>query len=659
MKGKSNAAGRAPQQPQVKTYLTQNVTVFEYNPVSRENKPQGQFTLMIQGTSNGSTFTVHRQGCAAPLVSFALSRQINWTLQNNVYVYFTDSRKSQWLLQFPDAASAGQATALICLLVAVTSGKDVTRYEAQQLVQGKPVSEGDNVCISFWVFTFNPWPFVQPVLASKENFTTPLMKDKLPMGVVDGINGMVVGNSRAIFVPRNMTALMNGQRDPSFADKNIIVVVNLLSAEYIERKELPTPAPAPQVQPQAQPQVQPQAQPQIQPQVQPQAAASSSRRSSLADASPDIGDIGVISLEDTPGAGGSSARSGTAEPVAEEPIVEEESEPEMDPEEAERLRKIEKMKALGAINPMFGGPSDISRTRRPSESSESSRSRRQSEASESSRSRRQSEVSEVSRARRPSGASEASRTRRPSGASDLSRIRRTSDTSDVPNYRRGSVEEANVPRMAASQYPSAEKRHPIPSGLAAAMMAPSGAPSTRPAVDPNKSPLENRIDSLERTLGAKLDSVTGAGTDAGSVVTGVTSLVAFVKMKQLEIERLKEEIEKARSAPSRQVSVQSLDTMKKESERIHKSNLDLERGLAQVDAKIRDMEGALRTSRESAISREKTLMKRLMGNVFEDVQNVFEEKRLYSGAQVEQMLKKLMREQSFSILTDIDENGLF
>ena len=616
---KSNAPARAPQQKQqVKTYLTQMVTVFEYNAVTRENKPQGQFTLTVQSANNVNTFIIQRQGCAAPLVSFQLSRQINWTLQNNVYVYITDARKAKWLLQFPDAATAAQATALICLLVAVTSGKDVTRYEAQQLVQGKAISEGDIVRMSYWVCTFQPWPFIQNVLASKEDFTTPLTSNNLPTGLVTGMSGMVAGNSRAIFVPRTMTALGNGQRDPGFPERNLVVVVNLLSAEFVERKEVPAPAPAPAPVPVAVPVPEPQVQQPVQPVVQVQQQASPVRRTSLTSAVPDIDDIGVISLEDVKGAREKSETEPErdAEPVAEpEPVPNlQPEEDDMDPEEAERLRKMDKIRRLGGIAGAFAMPMPPARTRRTSETTESAKTRRPSE------------------------------------------------TADITRVRRDSKEEPVLPKVAASQYPAMDRMYQAPVDLSSVIAAPSVVQAVKKPVlgsDPNKSPLENRIDVLESTIGAKLDSVTGAGTDAGSVVSGVTTLVAFVKNKQMEIERLRAEIEKERSAPSHQISVQSLDTVKKESEKIQKSNMDLERGLAQVEAKVRDMESALRSSREAAIGREKTLMKKLMGSVFEDVQNVFEERKLYSGAQVGQMLKKLMREQSFNILTDIDENGLF
>ena len=40
-------------------------------------------------------------------------------------------------------------------------------------------------------------------------------------------------------------------------------------------------------------------------------------------------------------------------------------------------------------------------------------------------------------------------------------------------------------------------------------------------------------------------------------------------------------------------------------------------------------------------------------------EGAFEEKKHYSGAQVGDLLRKLMREQSFAILKDIEENGLF
>lgn len=332
---------------------------------------------------------------------------------------------------------------------------------------------------------------------------------------------------------------------------------------------------------------------------------SSSRRTSLVGNAPEIRELSGSSGRRT-SLTGETPELGVIvldEPVTvsekseTEPEMEQEQEPEMDPEEAERIRRMDKIRRLGGVAGAFAMP-----------------------------------IPPMPKARRPS------------------------ETADIPRARQ--EDEVALQKTAMSQYP--DRRYQAVPGLSAALSAPSGSPSKSAHTnDPNKSPFDNMFDNLERSIETKLDSMTGAGTEAGEVVSGVTSLVAYVRAKQQEVDRLKAELERERSAASRQVSVQSLETVKREGERIQKATADLEKNLVEVDAKVRELESTLQSSGSSSIQREKTLMKRLMSKVFDEVQTIFEEKKLYSGEQVGDLLKKLMREQSFSIIKDIEENGLF
>lgn len=538
MKGQSQQSGRTQAPSTGHAYANVTVTVFEYNATTQENKSQGQYTLLLKPVTGATNFTIFRPGCSAALMSFNLSRQINWTLQNNVYVYFTDPRNVQWLLQFPDAVSAAQTTAVIGILLSVTSGKDIAQYEAQQLVKGTPVQEGDTIQLSFWVFTFQPFPFPHQCVASKESFTTTLTRDKLATGLVSGLIGMMVGNTRIVYVPQRYSMLNTG-RDPMFPDANLVVVVSLLS------KVVETPAETPAQTEPAQQQTSPS-------RAAPQSVINTS-------------DLGVIVMDDaTP----LHDTESDGEPAAEE----------LDPETEARIRTMERIRRMGGKAEAFAAPIPI----RPRDDA--------------------------------------------------------------------------TQRTAMSQYPDRRAYQPVP-GLSAMIPAPSGAPAQ--TNDPSKSPFDNRFDNIERSIEMKLEAMTGAGTDAGAVVSGVTSLVSYVRLKQQEVDRLKAELERERAAASRQVSAQSLETVKREGERIQKANADMEQSLVEIQSKVKDLEAALSSSGATAIGREKTLMKRLMSNVFDEVQGAFEEKKHYSGAQVGDLLRKLMREQSFAILKDIEENGLF
>jgi hypothetical protein len=172
-------------------------------------------------------------------------------------------------------------------------------------------------------------------------------------------------------------------------------------------------------------------------------------------------------------------------------------------------------------------------------------------------------------------------------------------------------------------------------------------------------PLVSRLENLEKTIAKKLDLLSGGGQECQAIISGVASLAAQVKQKEEELEKLRREVGEERARPIGQVEIQMLETVKKENESVRKSNAGAERSLKDSDEKVRELEGRIAQQGGAAQARTKTLVKRLMENVFQDMNELFEPKKQYSGGDVSKQLWNLLRKHSFTILKDIQDNGLF
>jgi predicted nucleic acid-binding Zn-ribbon protein len=172
------------------------------------------------------------------------------------------------------------------------------------------------------------------------------------------------------------------------------------------------------------------------------------------------------------------------------------------------------------------------------------------------------------------------------------------------------------------------------------------------------SPLEARLDALERAINAKMELLLGAA-DIARVVAGVTGLAAQVRQKQHEIDDLRRQVEDEKAKAATPVVTGNIDQMRRELDGLRQSSGGLERQAADGDAKIVELEQTLNQSAESAKARAKTLIKRMMDAVFQDTAAMFEGRRQYSGREVGDQLKVMLRKHSLNCLNDINQNGLF
>jgi predicted nucleic acid-binding Zn-ribbon protein len=182
--------------------------------------------------------------------------------------------------------------------------------------------------------------------------------------------------------------------------------------------------------------------------------------------------------------------------------------------------------------------------------------------------------------------------------------------------------------------------------------------SVRSPASPTSASLEERLDALERSINAKLEFLIGS-SETQRIVGSVTALASQVRQKQREIDELKREIDAERAKTAAPVSAATLEQVRRELDAIKSANAALEREASEGDARIQGMERRLAECAEAAKGREKTLIRRMMDDVFQETTAEFEDRRQYSGAEVGDKLRAMLKKHSMAQFEDIDANGLF
>jgi chaperonin cofactor prefoldin len=167
-----------------------------------------------------------------------------------------------------------------------------------------------------------------------------------------------------------------------------------------------------------------------------------------------------------------------------------------------------------------------------------------------------------------------------------------------------------------------------------------------------------RLEALERSINARLDLLTG-GSEAQRVVSGVTGLAAQARAKQQEIDELKRQIEDERTKAAAPVATGDLDELRRELESLKLSNAALEKQAGETDARIQEVEQALAKCGDAAKARAKALIKRMMDGVFQDTTAMFEDTKQYTGKEVGEQLKVMLRKHSMNCLNEINQKGVF
>jgi hypothetical protein len=199
-----------------------------------------------------------------------------------------------------------------------------------------------------------------------------------------------------------------------------------------------------------------------------------------------------------------------------------------------------------------------------------------------------------------------------------------------------------------------------PAAVPPARKVPDAAVDTfsRPVPIPDGGPIEARLDALEKSIGAKLDLISG-GSESQRVVSGVASLAAQVKLRQFEIDAIKRQIEEETRRAGTTVSPAALDGMKRELEELRASNAAMEAESRANEARMKEIQAALGGSASAAQARTRTLIRKMMDSTYQETTATFDERRMYGPDDVNAQLKRVLKERSLECLRDIEQNGLF
>ncbi|KAH0789382.1 peptidyl-prolyl cis-trans isomerase, FKBP-type family protein [Histomonas meleagridis] len=535
-------------------------TVYQYDPTTRENKQQGQFLFTILQQNGVATVTICRPG-ATPLLSFNLTKKINWNYQNQVFCYFTDTKNVQWLLQFNDAASAAQATAAVAALLSVTSLKDVGCYEYPQRRPDKFLQIGDRMLLSYYAFQITKFPYIGKLVSSNTKLKTDLDRSKIPTGWVSGILGMSIGSTRSIFVPAQYTCLENGSRDPQFPNSHLMIVTTLLKARF-KNDQPPPKAPS---------------------------TAPINNNANLRNFS-DISDADIqtkapiVQNLAPPPAEPEETKSTNNEPVQQQQQEQtHDEEPELSHEELERQQKLNKIKRIGVASafavPMF-----------PLKPVESTNKQSNNEVT----------TQPKQNARR---------------------------SSEIPFTRNNNI----VPQQQQQQ------QKPI---------------NTNAKVNN----LETKLENIEKELKEKLEILNN------NIICDLISMITRVEAQEKEINELRKQINNTKISSyttNSMDSIMQIEKMKKDAEEINIMNEQNEKRLMENKTRISKLKSSLSQNEEKAKNKMKQIIKELMNNVFNEVNECLDDNKKYSGKEVEKILYEMLRKNSFGVFDEIDENGLF
>lgn len=140
------------------------------------------------------------QNQSSPYLSQMVNQTMKWSLRNKIYGYLTDAQGAQWIVQFPDAASAARASVSIASILSPIGSDGVSTYDVA-LGSGNTVSDGDQLNVSYIGFVGNNLPFTDAQFDSNESFDFTIGSQSIIKGYSLGTNGMRIGGTRVILMP--------------------------------------------------------------------------------------------------------------------------------------------------------------------------------------------------------------------------------------------------------------------------------------------------------------------------------------------------------------------------------------------------------------------------------------------------------------------------
>ena len=164
------------------------------------------------------------------------------------------------------------------------------------------------------------------------------------------------------------------------------------------------------------------------------------------------------------------------------------------------------------------------------------------------------------------------------------------------------------------------------------------------------------MNELEKSITMKLDLLTGGTND---VMRGVSCMSIQLQEKIDEINRMKQEMEEYRVKATNSVSFKDLEIVRREADQLNNENKILENKLKDLEQRYNNLSEQSKDNAETAKQREKSIIKKLMGDAFSEISDIFDEESSYKGTEVSEQLYSILRKNAFSAMDDINKNGLF
>lgn len=205
------------------------VHLSQYIKITQKSQPLGAFQMQI--TPSGDDLILSFQNPpSAPVLSLPLGPKFAYVVQEKSSWKITDTRNKQWIVEFKDDKDMSRA---LCLVGLVLNYKDesLLKYDLPgQDHNGKEINNGDRIQITYYVYTFSDFPYIDKLYLCKENLKTKLNSQHLAKGLVQGMAGMTCSSSRVIFVPASLAA--SDHTDQQNPIDNLVFYVTLKHAKY-------------------------------------------------------------------------------------------------------------------------------------------------------------------------------------------------------------------------------------------------------------------------------------------------------------------------------------------------------------------------------------------------------------------------------------------
>ena len=171
-----------------------------------------------------------------------------------------------------------------------------------------------------------------------------------------------------------------------------------------------------------------------------------------------------------------------------------------------------------------------------------------------------------------------------------------------------------------------------------------------------KSTVDEKLCKLEKDISEKLNLFNN------NTFCNFASLLYQIKIKDDEINEIKKEITSAKLSKvisNTNDSFKQIEQIRKDTEKLMNQNAQIEKIIQENESRIKSLQANIKVNEEKAKTATKSIIKSMMSDVFEDMNEMFDENIKYTGEDVSKQLYNMLRKHSFSYFNEIEKNGLF